>query len=109
MLPKKNRLDKKEINEIKKKSLRLLQGKYFGLAFYPVKGERKFGIILSAKISKKAVERNRIKRLLFLVIEENPFEEEGWFLFLGKKPSTAAQKEDFEEEIKDFQLKLRQG
>ncbi len=109
MLPKKNRLSRKEVSEIKGKSLRLLQGKYFGLAFYPVKSERKFGVILSAKISKKAVERNRIKRLLFLVIEENPFKEEGWFLFLAKKPSTEAKKADFEEEIRSFQLKLREG
>ncbi len=107
MVPKKNRLTKKEIDRIKKTKTAVVQGKYFGLIFLPQREEKKFGVILSTKISKKAVERNRIKRLLFQALEQNPIGEEGWFLFLAKKTSLEAKGEDLVKELEAFRSKLR--
>ena len=57
MLPKRNRLNKKEIAFLKEKQHEVLQGNFFGLIFTP-NSEKKFGLIISAKIAKKAVEIN---------------------------------------------------
>ena len=90
MLPKKNRLSKKEIFLLKKENPKIIQGELFGLSYLPKENEQKFGLIISTKIAKKAVERNRIKRALFLAIEKNLIGNCGWFLFLAKKTCVAA-------------------
>lgn len=46
----------------------MVQGKYFGLSYLRSEGETRVGVIVSNKVSKKAVERNRIKRLARAVI-----------------------------------------
>ena len=102
MLPKKNRLTKKEIIEIKEKKPKIIQGNYFGLAYLPKENEKKVGLILSGKISKKAVERNRIKRQLFHALEESLFNKSGWFLFLAKKTSVEGSLEGFRKELENF-------
>lgn len=66
MLPKENRLSgAKTLLAIKKK------GKYFAGDFFalvttkePMEGKPKFAFVVSNKISRKATERNRMKRLL---------------------------------------------
>lgn len=66
MLPKKNRLIKKsEFSEILTKG-KIFQGHLFGISVYERDDElpAKIGIIVSKKISKLAVKRNRTKRLL---------------------------------------------
>lgn len=66
MLPKKNRLTKKsEFSEVLTKG-RIFQGPLFGTAVYKRNDglPAKIGIIVSKKISKLAVKRNRAKRLL---------------------------------------------
>lgn len=66
MLPKKNRLTKKsEFSEVLAKG-RIFQGPLFGTAVYKRNDglPAKIGIIVSKKISKLAVKRNRAKRLL---------------------------------------------
>lgn len=65
MLPFKNRLTKKPDFERIKAEGKLLTGRLFGILF--IKNEKDFprvGFIVSTNISKKAVERNRAKRLL---------------------------------------------
>ena len=65
MLPSKNRLTKKPDFERVKAEGELLTGRLFGILF--IKNEKDFprvGFIVSTNISKKAVERNRAKRLL---------------------------------------------
>ncbi len=66
MLPKINRLRGNEIFERVKKQGFIIQGDIFGLAIYNRKDKdpSRFGFVVSNKISKKAVERNRIKRIL---------------------------------------------
>ena len=66
MLPKKYRLNGKlDFLRVRNKG-RVFQGKLFGLAVYKREDQEtsRFGFIVSTKISKKAPERNRAKRLL---------------------------------------------
>ncbi len=73
MLASKNRL-KKKINfariEIDGK---MIQSKSFGMGIFDRKDEKisKFGFIISTKISKKAVIRNKIKRIMSEVVRLN--------------------------------------
>lgn len=72
MLKKNNRLLKgSEFGEIKEKG-RVYHSPFFGLAVI-VKDdcERKMGMIVSKKISKRAVDRNRIRRLLACGVKNN--------------------------------------
>lgn len=102
MLPKINRLTRKEIFVLKKEKPKILQGKFFGLSYLPKKDEQKFGLIISTKIAKKATQRNKIKRLLFLAIEKNLLSKKGWFLFLAKKPCAKADFPSLAEETAFF-------
>ena len=72
MLPKENRLNKKADFALVSKKGQVAQSKNFGLA-YLATGQKvppKFGFIVSNKISKKAVDRNRIKRILREILRE---------------------------------------
>lgn len=84
MLPRKNKLKKK--TDFKKV---FDQGKYCGSSFIGLKalkndlGYSRFGVIVGSKISKKAVERNKIKRRI-----ENSVSgaKEGWDIVIMVKP-----------------------
>lgn len=99
MLPKKNRLNRTEIEGLKSQKKNILQGKFFGLVFQKNTGEKKSALIVSKRIVSKATRRNKIKRLLFKAIEKNLFDIEGNFLFLAKKNCLNGKLEDFEEEM----------
>lgn len=92
MLPKLHRLtEKKDYQEVLKHG-KMSQGQYFGLARVAYEGPVKIGIIVSNKVSKRAVERNRIRRLVRTVarkyLENN---KEGYkFVFLAKKSAERA-------------------
>ena len=77
------------------------------MVFQPYPNEQKFGLIISNKISKKAVERNRVKRLLMAVVKEEFGGKEGKFLFLAKKSSLAGTREDFIKEMEEFERKIK--
>ena len=88
MLKKINRISsKKEFEEVKKLGV-IKQYPYFGLIGHigPL-GSIKFGFIISKKISKKAVVRNKIKRLLAEEVKKNLDKFENGFrgIFLIKK------------------------
>lgn len=108
MLPKKNRLTRKEISALKTGKNRVFQGQLFGLVFEKPKdqtginGEKKYGLIISNKISKKATQRNKIKRLLYRAIKKGFFVKPGKFLFLAKKSSIKATVLDLEKEVEKF-------
>lgn len=72
MLPKENRLTRKvDFTQVLKRG-EMAQSKNFGLAYLAVNGSAtpKFGFIVSTKISKRAVDRNRIKRILRQAVRE---------------------------------------
>jgi len=106
MLPREHRLTRKEITELKESKLKVIQGQFFGLIFQPHLEEGKFGLIISNKISPKAVERNRVKRWLFFAIEQKLLDQKGKFLFLAKKKSLTGTQEDFLKEMEEFKKRL---
>ena len=88
MLPFKNRLLSKQDFEKIKKGGQKFQGRFFGLLVFQTHLEfSRFGFIISKKVSKKAIQRNRAKRLLretartFLPMVKPGFD----ILVLGKK------------------------
>lgn len=105
MLSGKNRLNKKEIGKLREEKLTVLQGQFLGLICKPL-NEKKFSLIVSSKISKKAVERNKIKRLLYDTIKEFFFDLNGHFLFLAKKNIVKAQKEDLARDLENFRKRI---
>ena len=72
MLPKVNRLGSKNEFELVKKKGKLFQSKSFGAIVYnrEDKTPSRFGFIVSKKVSRKAVDRNKAKRKLRNVISE---------------------------------------
>lgn len=108
MLPKKNRLNRKEVKELKARKNKILQGEFFGLIFESapeeniLRSDSKFGVIISNSISKKATKRNKIKRRLFQTIEKKFFTKNGKFLFLAKRKCLEAGPAKLEEEIVKF-------
>lgn len=107
MLPKLNRLTRLELEELKKKQKIIIQGRFFGLIYEPRPGRAKFGVIISNNISKKAVLRNRVKRLLYRFAGKHLLASEGFFLFLAKRQSLGMSIPQAEEEILFFRDKLK--
>ena len=103
MLKKKYRLSKRsEFEEIKKDGSLLGFSRFFGILTLDKKDkEVKFGTIISKKISKKAVERNKIKRRLMEVLGKNieKFGRGRRILFLAKREVLRVKPEEIEKEL----------
>lgn len=106
MLPKKNRLTRREIEQLKAEKIRLIQGIHFALVFKKNDLPGKFGLIIPNRVVPKSSERNRIKRLLYQVIKEKRFNLRGLFLFLAKKGCEQGVLEGFMREMEDFERKI---
>ena len=104
MLKKRNRISKRsEFEEIRKDGIFCGFSRFFGVLVLDKKDkELKFGTIISKKISKKAVERNKVKRRLMEVLGKNieKFDEGKRILFLVKKEVLNIKPEGIEKEIK---------
>lgn len=71
MLPKENRLKKRnDFKKIHQQGKSILKGKLI-LRFLPAEGRNLIGIIVSKKVSKKAVVRNKIKRRIRSILRDN--------------------------------------
>jgi len=103
VLKKINRISKRsEFEEIRKSGSFLGFSHFFGVVVLDKKDEDlKFGVVTSKKISKKAVERNKIKRRLMEILGKNlnKFEKGKRFLFLNKKEVLKVNIVDLEKEI----------
>ncbi len=87
MLKKEFRLNKRQdFKEIKAKG-KLRNGELFSVLELKKGPSMKVAVVVSKKISKKAVERNKIRRKMYLVISKNRdmFSEGARILFLVKK------------------------
>ena len=106
MLTKKKRLNRQEIKLLKDPSRKnkIIQGSFFGLIFQENSQKSKFGVIVSNKISGKAVERNRIKRLLYQAVKDKMADKTGHFLFLAKRSCLGADLESFKKELENFNV-----
>ena len=102
MLSKKNRLNRKEIDELKSQKNRIIQGKFFGLICQKAAGKNAFALIVSNKVVPGAVKRNKVRRLFFKAVEESFPHKEGKFLFLAKKSCLVASLPELKEEMVNF-------
>ena len=105
VLKRENRIrSKKEFFEIKNKG-RVLYSPFFGWLFNKENDDlKKFGFIVSKKISKKAVDRNKIRRILSEIVRKNlnKFENGTRLVFLTKQKILDKKIEEVEEEVKKF-------
>jgi ribonuclease P protein component len=102
VLKRENRIRfKKEFLEIKDKG-RVLYSPLFGWLFYKENDDlKKFGFVVSKKISKKAVDRNRIRRVLSEIIRKNldKFEKGTRLIFLTKQEILGKKMVEIEKEV----------
>ena len=103
MLPKKYRLhDYQEVEKVKKEG-KLYQSPLFGILVFKKDDQTtsRFSFIISTKISKKATERNRAKRVLSEAVRGLlPKVKPGFdAVFLGKKSLIGKNKKEIETEI----------
>jgi len=105
VLKKENRIrSKKEFLEIKNKG-RVLYSPFFGFLTCQENDDlKKFGFIISKKISKKAVDRNKIRRVLSEVVRKNldKFKNGTRVVFLTKKEILNKKMIEVEKEVKKF-------
>jgi ribonuclease P protein component len=105
VLKRENRIrSKKEFFEIKNKG-RVLYSPFFGWLIYKENDDlKKFGFIVSKKISKKAVDRNRIRRILSEIVRKNldKFENGTRLVFLTKQEILGKKMTEVEKEINKF-------
>lgn len=104
MLKKINRIGKKkEFQEILKKG-KMFQSPIFGLLMVKTGDEeKKFGFVVSKKISKRAVDRNRIRRLLADSVRLNldMIKEGTRGIFLARKAMLGLKFGEVEKELKN--------
>ena len=110
MLPNENRILGSERIEEVKNSGRIIQGDNFGLAILK-RGDNdpsKFTFVISTKISKLAVHRNRIKRSMNEGVRRNLRDiPKGYdFVFLTKKSIGNKTTEEIIEEVRAFFSRL---
>lgn len=109
MLPKENRLDKRKFRLVLGHG-RMIQAPDFGLIGLRVKNDTapQVGIIVSTKISRSAVVRNRVKRTLREALRVIiPSVAKGFlFVILTKKSIIGKRKEEVEKPIFDSLGKL---
>ncbi|MFA5828488.1 MAG: ribonuclease P protein component [Candidatus Shapirobacteria bacterium] len=102
MLQKKDRLTKKKDFQDVRLRGRMIQSPLFGLNYLNSENGNKFGFIISKKISKRAVDRNRIKRLLAEGVRMNmdKIKVGVWGVFLAKKTLLGKKFEEVEGEVR---------
>jgi ribonuclease P protein component len=103
VLKKINRLSKKkDFEEIKKNGSFFGFSRFFGIVVLDKKDDKKqFGVIVSKKISKRAVDRNKIKRRLMEVLskELDVFGLGKRVLFLVKKDMLGVKPDEIEKDL----------
>lgn len=105
VLKRENRIRlKKEFAETRNKG-RVLYSPLFGFLTHKENNDqKKFGFIVSKKISKRAVDRNRIRRLLSTVVQKHleKFEKGIRIIFLTKKEILGKSLIEIEKEVEKF-------
>ena len=90
---------------------KLIPGNLFGMSFLKEgEEENRFGFVISKKISKRAVDRNRIKRLLSESVKKNLEilnSKSLKIVFLAKKTLLGKKMEEVEPEVKTMLEKIK--
>jgi ribonuclease P protein component len=91
---------RKEFEEVKARG-KLIQMAWWGVIVWKKDKDKKFGWVISKKVSKKAVERNKIKRLLAEAVRRKleRLAEGTRMIFLVKRGAAGRKMADFENEI----------
>ncbi len=82
MLKKSERLSKKDFSAISNK--KILRGQYLDIG-YLLSSKTKCAVVVSKKISKRAVDRNKIKRKIFNIFREIKLKDSCFIIFYPKK------------------------
>jgi len=105
VLKRENRIRlKREFAEVKNKG-RILYSPLFGFLTYKENDDqKKIGFIVSKKISKRAVDRNRIRRILSEIVRKKleRFENGTRIIFLTKKEILGKKYDEVEKEVEKF-------
>jgi ribonuclease P protein component len=105
MLPKNHRLNLHKEFAALKKNGKMLNSESFGFLF--IKNEpARFNFIVSTKISKKAVERNLIKRRLSEIVRQLPQIPQASGLFLCKKIILNKNYQELKKEVENVFKKI---
>ncbi len=101
MIPKTKKIKRSLFQEV------FLLGKNKNSQFFRVKvresDDLKFGFVIPKKVYKKAVDRNRIKRVFFNTIKELDFEpKKSEYIFFSQKSIKGVEDKDIQEDIINF-------
>jgi len=106
MLPKLNRLKNREDFSRVRKNGKVVQGDSIGIATLPTSkdNESRFGFVISKKISKNAVTRNRLKRVYREIIRNNIKDiSKGYdVVFLVKKTALGKTKNEISKDVENI-------
>ena len=106
MLPKENKVNSLFYKVFSRKPIKVVSGELFNIKVYKTDNkEFKMSVIVSKKVSKKAVVRNGLKRKIYAVVEEDKdsFQEGKTYIFYVKKELISS---SFSEVKNDF-LKIK--
>ena len=110
VLPKRNKIsDNSEFEKIYRKG-RKMQGEFLTLIFLKNRnGISRFGVVVSGKVSKKATERNRIKRKITEIIRKDFADFKGGFdfLILAKPESLSKKSDNLKKDLMSILRKIR--
>jgi ribonuclease P protein component len=106
MLPKNHRINLRKEFSVLKKNGKMLNSESFGLLCVKNAKEQKFGFIVSTKISKKAVERNLIRRRLSEIVRQLPTLPKVSGVFLCKKTILNKNYQELKQEIENIFRKI---
>jgi len=109
MLPRKNRIVKKAEFEKIKKVGRRIPSASFSAVFLKGEGkDPKFGFVVSGKVAKKAVDRNRTKRVFSQSVRDlmGNFPEGVEVVFLLNKKALLLREPEVKKEIERFSKKI---
>ena len=112
MLKKENRLSSNFEFNVTRKYGKYYKGKYFHIYFLIPKnyeGPTKVGIVVSNKFSKKAVERNKVKRLFREVVKDNFEKINKGYLWVVIHPKVSCLNKSYEEISTDFDKILQEA
>jgi ribonuclease P protein component len=100
MLPKKNRISKENFPSPKRQGFRVFS-QLFSVVFYKGEEEIRMAVVVSKKIAKTAVMRNRIRRKMYSILREGTkrTNKKGTLVIYPKKEALTAKFSVLEKEV----------
>lgn len=102
MLPKSNRLSRKDFTNLSRLQTCIMP--YFDVKL-STKDDFKVACVVIKKRFKKAVERNKVKRIIYSAVREGLINKKGYFIFYPKKEIINAPYSEVLNQIKKISFK----